>query len=109
MENRLWQHRVYPFGVVDQLCDMEIDCQRAEDIRIVATHSFLGHEEIDHFTGGDSGCLIQVRVQAHSDEMSRRLRARPPDLLPLAHENLDSATQHLPGVGYDYLVPQLAQ
>src|SRR5215471_21479229 len=92
-EDRLRQHGVNAFRVVNELCDTQVNGERAEGIGLVARHALFGDHKVDHLARGHAGCLVQVRMQAHRDEVGRRLSARPADWFALANGYLNRAAQ----------------
>jgi hypothetical protein len=57
-KDRLCQHRVYPLGVIDHLCDAQINGQGAEHVSFVARESLFRNQEFDHFAGRYSRHLV---------------------------------------------------
>ena len=54
---------------------------------------FLVHQKIDHLAQGHLGRFVQIFVNAHSNEMRGRFRARPFQVHVLANYKLKSPDQ----------------
>ena len=72
---------------------MKVRCQRAENVGLIAFHSFFGHKKIDHLARCESRGFIKIRMQSHGNVMRRRFGARPSEPLSLADRHLHGSTQ----------------
>ena len=78
---------------VDQLRHGQIHRQGTQDIGVASLQPFLVDQKIDHFTCGHTSRLIQIRMQAHRDEVSRCLSPGAGQGAVLVKEDLDRSSK----------------
>src|SRR5215471_11459985 len=90
---RFRNHRVDTFDAVDELRHPQVHGLRAQVVGIVAREAAFGYEVLDHLAHGHAGGFVEIGVEAQSDLMRRRLRARPSDEFGLVQLDADRAAQ----------------
>jgi hypothetical protein len=70
-QERISDHRVHAFCAIHQLGHVKIRCDRAENVGVVALHSFFTNEEINYLARRQFRGFVQVRVQSHGDGHAR--------------------------------------
>ena len=68
---------MYALRAVHELRDRQIRRERNKNVCVLSREPVLLDQEGDHLSGGHPSGFVQIRMEAHGDEMGRRLGARP--------------------------------